>query len=368
MKYTIYENQYGYLIKNGRFQKLLGAGKYRFPQILGYQVEIIDTAGLVDTKEIPLQILMQDETFAKSTVRVQIPDDSIALHYIDGMFENVLLQNEHVFWNIHQKHTFTLINITQPEVGDSVPTYLMAYVPGKLYHKIDVQNGEVALLYYDNILQKQLTSGTYYYWNYQTKVTHKLFDLKVQQLDIAGQEILTADKVGIRLNVTCNYRITDAVALTEKISNLTAQLYTYVQMAVREYVGKLRLDQLLEQKDEIGHLILELLRIRQPEFYVEFSFAGIKDIILPGEIRDIMNTVLVAEKTAQANVISRREEVASTRSLLNTAKLMDENQTLYKLKELEYLERICDRVGTISLSGAGGVLEQLEKLVNIKVQ
>lgn len=76
-----------------------------------------------------------------------------------------------------------------------------------------------------------------------------------------------------------------------------------------------------------------------------------------------MNSVLVAEKTAQANVISRREEVASTRSLLNTAKLMDENKTLYKLKELEYLERICDRVGEISVNGNSGLVEQLGQLI-----
>ena len=59
----------------------------------------------------------------------------------------------------------------------------------------------------------------------------------------------------------------------------------------------------------------------------------------------------------------RREEVASTRSLLNTAKLMEENQILYRPKELEYLERICDKVGNISLSGGGNVLEQLAGIV-----
>ena len=91
---------------------------------------------------------------------------------------------------------------------------------------------------------------------------------------------------------------------------------------------------------------------------------GVKDIILPGEIREIMNTVLVAEKRAQANVITRREEVASTRSLLNTAKLMDENQTLYKLKELEYVERICENVGNISLNGNGNILGQLTAILN----
>ena len=76
-----------------------------------------------------------------------------------------------------------------------------------------------------------------------------------------------------------------------------------------------------------------------------------------------MNTVLVAEKRAQASVIARREEVASTRSLLNTAKLMEENQTLYRLKELEYVERICANVGNISLNGNGDLLAQLGKLL-----
>lgn len=77
-----------------------------------------------------------------------------------------------------------------------------------------------------------------------------------------------------------------------------------------------------------------------------------------------MNTVIAAEKRAQANVITRREEVASTRSLLNTAKLMDENETLYKLKELEYIERICENVGSINLNGGSDMLAQLAGLIH----
>jgi len=76
-----------------------------------------------------------------------------------------------------------------------------------------------------------------------------------------------------------------------------------------------------------------------------------------------MNTVLIAEKRAQANVITRREETASTRSLLNTAKLMDENKTLFKLKELEYLEKICEKIGNISLSSGDGLMDVLNGVV-----
>ena len=86
------------------------------------------------------------------------------------------------------------------------------------------------------------------------------------------------------------------------------------------------MDELLQQKEEISQFIFKRLKEVERDYCIAFHSAGIKDIILPGEIRDIMNTVLVAEKKAQANVITRREEVASTRSLLNTAKLMDENK------------------------------------------
>jgi len=83
---------------------------------------------------------------------------------------------------------------------------------------------------------------------------------------------------------------------------------------------------------------------------------------LPGDVKEIMNQVLIAEKRAQANIITRREETASTRSLLNTAKLMEENTMLYKLKEMEYVEKIAEKINNISLSGSGQIVDQLKQI------
>ena len=187
----------------------------------------------------------------------------------------------------------------------------------------------------------------------------KYVDTRLIQSCIAGQEILTLDKVAVRVNLVFNYRITDYIKIAHEIDDYKEHLHVFAQLALREYVGKYRLDELLENKDAMGAYVLESLKNKEKELYIEIINAGVKDIILPGEIREIMNTVLVAEKRAQANVITRREEVASTRSLLNTAKLMDENKTLYKLKELEFIEKICENVGNINLSGNADVLTQL---------
>jgi len=99
---------------------------------------------------------------------------------------------------------------------------------------------------------------------------------------------------------------------------------------------------------------------------IELKSCGLRDIILPGDMRDLMNQVLIAEKKAQANVIMRREEISSTRNLLNTAKLMEENATLFKLKEMEFIERIAEKVNSISIAGGGQVLDQLRAIFGSK--
>ncbi|HXB92953.1 MAG TPA: SPFH domain-containing protein, partial [Puia sp.] len=109
--------------------------------------------------------------------------------------------------------------------------------------------------------------------------------------------------------------------------------------ALREYIGGLGFDELLEKKDAIVTWVLQKVNDAAATLGVEVAGFGIRDIILPGDVKEIMNQVLIAEKKAQANIIMRREETASARSLLNTAKLMEDNPMLWKLKEMEYVER-----------------------------
>lgn len=92
---------------------------------------------------------------------------------------------------------------------------------------------------------------------------------------------------------------------------------------------------------------------------------GIRDVILTGDMKEIMNQVLIAQKRAQANIITRREETASTRSLLNTAKLMENNEMLFKLKEMEYVEKIADKIGEITLGGNGNMVKQLKEIFTV---
>ena len=367
MKYTIFENKRGFLFVNGKYRRMLSPGKYRLHPVLGHVVlfaDDLDKAVPVDVPTVDNSLLLRDPEFAACVDRIEVPDGFKAVHMQDGRIVGVLKPGAYCFWNIYHENAFLLIDLAKAEITELTPEQLMS-VPLNQYIKVEVSEGEIGLLYLDGKLQRSLGSGSYYFWKNMQKIDCQKIDLRTQQLDIAGQEILTADKVSLRINFVCSYRITDPIRIVGEIKDYKTQIYVLTQLALRDYIGRFRLDELLEQKEDIAAFVLGQLQAKQDALFVAFSEAGVKDIILPGEIRDIMNTVLVAEKNAQANVIARREEVASTRSLLNTARLMDENATLYKLKELEYLEKICDKVGNISVGG-GNLLSELRDILSAR--
>lgn len=109
--------------------------------------------------------------------------------------------------------------------------------------------------------------------------------------------------------------------------------------------------------------IFGYVRGRLTELGIEVLGVGVKDVILPGEMKEILNSVVQAEKAAQANVIRRREEANATRSLLNTARLIEESPVLMRLKELEALEKVTEKIDRLTVfGGLDGVVKQLVSL------
>ncbi|MCI8388324.1 MAG: slipin family protein [Clostridiales bacterium] len=356
----INDNERGLLFKNGKFTSLLEPGKYRC--FGSTNIEILTLDGEIKSDNCQLETLLADKSLASMAAQVQIADNQIALHFIDGSLHEVLHSGRYAYLAVNKKHEFTLIDTTEPEITPDICKFINR-IPTTLYQTVSVAEYEKAKLYYNNKFVRLLDGGIYYFWRGSVQVSADKIDTRLTQITITGQELLTADKVALRVSFVCNYRVLDCIKIVSEVDDFREQIHIAAQLAMRDYVGKRTLDEVLAQKEEMSEYVGAKLCDCARSFYVEISNAGVRDIILPGEIRDIMNTVLLAEKRAQANVITRREEVASTRSLLNTAKLMDENQTLYRLKELEYLEKICEQVGSISINGQGDIISQLSALM-----
>lgn len=358
MKLVILEEQKGLVFKNGTLSKILETGKYMMDDNRK-EVEILDMEQPLASKYCNIETLLQQPQIAEQTISIEVNDQEIALHYADGNFQELLQTGKYVFWNVWKKHTFQMVDITEPAVSEDIPKYIFDKIPSTYFIKVEVAEYQKARLYYDKTLVRLLDKGIYYFWKTATKVQAGIVDMRLLQMNINGQEVLTQDKVTIRVNFVCHYKIMDYVKVLTEIDDYEEQMHVAIQLALREYIARYRMDELLENKEAVSEFVFQKLKEKEEMFYVDIIDAGIKDLILPGDVRDIMNTVLLAEKRAQANVITRREEVASTRSLLNTAKLMEENKILYQLKKLEYLERICENVGNIQVHGGQDLLAQL---------
>lgn len=360
----INKDERGLLFKHGNYVKLLLPGKYRFFSKSKYRIIRMDVTKPFAVEDKELNLFLHDENLATELIVINVMDHELALHYEDGRLTGVYQAGKYGFWNILKQHTFTIIDTRQPEIEAELVPVLNHPQLRNFITSYEVDGHERGVLYFNHQFQRLLEPGVYYFWSGPVHVAMIKIDLRRQHLEINGQEIMTEDKVALRLNFVCQYRIVDPVRIIQ-IKDYQEQLYVILQLILREYVGSLKLDDLLAKKEEIGRFVLERLQRTGVEYGVDFCYAGVKDVILPGEVKTILNTVLLAEKQALANVITRREEVASTRSLLNTAKLMEENQTLFRLKELEFLEKICEKIGSISVSG-GNLLEQLSFLMNAK--
>lgn len=365
MKILIKEGCKGFLFKKGKFVKMIGAGVYSTLGGKSYDVSEISNAPIKTNTITDLSVFNSDENFKKETLQIEVKSSEVVVHLVDDILESVLTPGKYYFWKANREHQFIHIDLNSPEIPEDLPIYLLSRPALSPYiSKYEIDSKSVGVLLYNHKFVKLLEPNTYYFVKGSVAVTVKLVDTCLVSQDIVGQELLTNDKVSLRINCVINYKIIDYVKVITEIDDYKKLLYTYAQLALRDYIGEKTLDDILVSKKEMSAYLLKVLKEKAASLYLDISEASIKDIILPGEIRDIMNTVLVAEKRAQANVITRREEVASTRSLLNTARLMDENATLYKLKELEYVERICEKVGNININGGNDVLSQLTGMLS----
>jgi len=360
-KVKIYAYQVGLVYKNGVYKKMLKEGTYWF---WSNETVMIYDVTVAFNSSTDLNILLQDAELANALQVIEVGDNEIVLQYRDGLLKQVLTAGRYAFWkNAVNNYEFVKADTGKIEISENISrAVLQNRLVAPYVRSYTVENYEKAVLFIDGKYVQVLPAGIYYWWKNSITIVVGKVDTRMQQVEINGQEILTKDKAALRINGYAQYKVTGIEKALLQNKDYERQLYVAFQLALREYIGGLGFDELLEKKETIVPFILEAVKNTAEELGVTVNSFGIRDIILPGDVKDIMNKVLVAEKNAQANSIMRREETASTRSLLNTAKLMEDNTMLWKLKEMEYVEKIADKIGEISVSGNGSLVEQLKQI------
>jgi regulator of protease activity HflC (stomatin/prohibitin superfamily) len=237
---------------------------------------------------------------------------------------------------------------------------LKAIAPASDYVEVTAPAGSVALRFVNGVLDAELPAGRHAAFTAVEKVSFAVIDLKERLLHVTGQEVMTKDRVTLRLNLSSAFRVTDARRLATVARNPDDVLYLAMQLAARDAVSSRTLDELLAAREELAKAMTSAVAERASAVGLELSELGLKDLVLPGEMKELLNKVIGAQKEAEANVIFRREETAATRSLAQTAKVLSENPLLVRLKELEAYKDLAHKVGQVHLVLGESALPKLE--------
>lgn len=363
VKRIIRDDERGIVWREGRLERLLEPGKFEaFDPGKKLTIEVLPVVRAELAVERAL-LLLKSIPEAKSNIEVvQTGATEVAIVSLDGEPRHVIMPNSaRAYWKA----------VTKVSV-DRIDTATNLRVEKQYLDKVDatktsaisltvVEPHEAALLIVDGEVKEQLKPGRHAFWNVARTVRVPKADLRPTPLEVTAQEILTKDRIAIRVTLTAFFRIVDPAKALLSSADLPNNIYRLVQFAIREAVATRTLDEILSARDSIDIEVRAFVTERVAALGAEIGEIGVKDVILPGDVRELINKVVEAERTAKANLVRRQEETAATRSLLNTAKLMEDNPLLLRLKELEALERLVEKVNRIDLHAGdnGGGLQAL---------
>jgi regulator of protease activity HflC (stomatin/prohibitin superfamily) len=371
-KVVVKDDERAFLLRDGRFERLLGPGRFvalDYGRRLTAEVVKVARAEIAAEKAL-LFAKAYPDVAAEHFEIVQAGPSEVAVVSLDGEPKHLILPNTaRAFWKTITKVDVERIDAAaEPRVAKR---YLDKIDPARASVVVyaQVETHEAGLLFIDGKLTERLPAGRHAFWAVGRTVKIAKVDTRPTPLEVTAQEILTKDRVAIRVTLTAFTRVVDPEKAALAAGDVANTLYRLVQFAIREAVATRTLDEILAARDTIDRQVRAFVTERAANLGVEIGEIGVKDVILPGDVRELLNKVVEAERTAKANLIRRQEETAATRSLLNTARLMEDNPLLLRLKELEALEKLVEKVGRIDLhtgAGAGGFDALLQNLYSLR--
>jgi len=162
-------------------------------------------------------------------------------------------------------------------------------------------------------------------------------DVRPEFVTVQGQDVLSADGVTLKVSLAAEFQVADPNLAVNKNSNFRTSMYLTLQMALREIVGKERIDTLLDNRGGISTKLMELTSGKAAEIGLKLISADVKDIMFPGEMKKAFAQVVKAQKEGQAALERARGETAALRNLANAARTMDDNPNLLQLRALQAL-------------------------------
>ena len=236
-------------------------------------------------------------------------------------------------------------------VGAIITAMLLAPLR-KLRHEFIVPEGYAGLLYHRGKFVERLDAGRHIRWG--RLWTIQPADLRKTALTVAGQEVLTADNVGLKLSVLVSYQVADPVKATHEAQHWPNDLHHLAQLAARTVVGAVPVETLLTQRATLSPQLLALVQPEATKLGIAVHSVEVKDVMFPAELKRAFADVLKAKQEGQAALERARGESAALRSLANAARVLEGNPALMNLRLMQSLSAVQGAGNTLVLGVPGG--------------
>jgi regulator of protease activity HflC (stomatin/prohibitin superfamily) len=363
-RFKVREHERGLLFEDLEFKRVLRPGGHWVWDVLRkVRVDIVSVRELwLNHKD--LDVIAKSAALGDEARIVDLKDHERAVVWADGRIGAVLKPGLYALWTVFHDVRVEVFDarVVRLEHAD-LPVIAQARGAAPLLEAVTVEAGHAGLFFKDGHHEATLAPGAHAFWKGVAKARILDVDLREQVVDVAGQEIMTADKVTLRLNAVVTFKVADPLKAVSTVEDYRQALYREAQLALRGVIGTRELDALLSDKDAVARELDGIVRSRVAGFGLEVVALGIRDVILPGEMRDLMNKVTEAKKAAEAALITRREETAAMRSQANTAKILESSPTLMRLRELEVLEKVSEKANLTVVLGEKGLADRVVKLL-----
>jgi regulator of protease activity HflC (stomatin/prohibitin superfamily) len=218
----------------------------------------------------------------------------------------------------------------------------------RLCKEVTVYEYERGLLYREGKMVQQLEPGRYSFWAGEPVEIAKI-SLREMSHVVAGQGILTSDRIEVRITLVAQYRVTDPTRTLQAVDNYLEQFHQELQLCLRDVITGRTLDQVLDSRNELAGELTKLASEPSQRYGLEVTRIGVRDVILPGEVRAVMMREVEADRAGRADLVKARHEVATARARANTAKILAESPEIARMQEMETLVALAGKHGNVVL-------------------
>lgn len=340
-------------VVDGVFRELLGPGRHlRF--VLGADHRFVATELKNDVEKIPeVDLLPRD---LPGTRLIEVHSAQRGVLFVDQVFVKVLYPGRYRWWEVLGQATVEVVDLQQPPSPlpetDRVPE-----VGGGTWTDLTIGAMNAGVLKHHDEPVRLAEPGRYRIWA-QSAWTMQVVSTALATLVVEPQDLLSRDQVPVRIKAGVSYRVVDPLIFAQQ-TDWAQQVYAALHHALRAVVSARDFDTLFADRATVDAELDAATRQHLPALGIQLEKVVVRDLILSAEVKELFHRVTLARKEAEAQAIRRREETAQTRQLANTARLLENNPVLLRMKELESLGELAGRIDKLTLVASGDLVKSV---------